>query len=213
MKTALVTGHLGFIGSHLVRSLTDDGYKVTGLDVRENNNDICWCPLPKNVDEVYHLAAQTNAYSTNATLDAEVNILGSIRIFSLYKDKVRYASSAMVNHPKTPYAISKLAAEHYAKLYGVRIVRFPNIFGLGGHSCADRFDEDAEIIIYGDGSQKRTYAPVDAAVYALRNRASPDIYVLGGTDYTVLDIANMYPDKPRKFLPMREFDFIDGVQK
>jgi nucleoside-diphosphate-sugar epimerase len=33
VKTALVTGSAGFVGSHFVKRLTDEGYKVTGLDV------------------------------------------------------------------------------------------------------------------------------------------------------------------------------------
>lgn len=38
MKTALVTGHQGFVGRHMVRALETDGYTVTGLDILDRPN-------------------------------------------------------------------------------------------------------------------------------------------------------------------------------
>jgi nucleoside-diphosphate-sugar epimerase len=35
VKTALVTGHLGFIGTHVAAAVADAGYKVTGLDIAD----------------------------------------------------------------------------------------------------------------------------------------------------------------------------------
>lgn len=39
-KRALVTGHLGFIGRHVLRRLSSLGYSVTGFDVRDENGPI-----------------------------------------------------------------------------------------------------------------------------------------------------------------------------
>jgi len=73
MKTALVCGAGGFIGHHLVKRLVQDGYRVTGvdlkvpefgethadefklLDLREPEN--CAAAVGDGFDEVYQLAA------------------------------------------------------------------------------------------------------------------------------------------------------------
>jgi nucleoside-diphosphate-sugar epimerase len=73
MKTALVCGAGGFIGHHLVKRLAQDGYRVTGvdlkypefgethadefkiLDLREAEN--CAAAVGDGFDEVYQLAA------------------------------------------------------------------------------------------------------------------------------------------------------------
>ena len=41
---ALVTGSLGFVGHYLRGELEQNGYEVTGIDVREAENTIC-CDL------------------------------------------------------------------------------------------------------------------------------------------------------------------------
>ena len=39
MKKVLVTGHLGFIGVHLVRLLKEQGFYVVGIDNNYFNSD------------------------------------------------------------------------------------------------------------------------------------------------------------------------------
>ena len=54
----LVTGSEGFIGSLLVLKLKSKGYNVVEWD--EKNGDISTSPIElKNIDHVFHLAAQT----------------------------------------------------------------------------------------------------------------------------------------------------------
>ncbi len=206
----LVTGHCGFVGTHLCVRLHKRNIDVIGLDLKEGN-DILYCDLP-DADRVYHLAAQTNAQDTDAIHDARTNIMGSLRIFKRYGDRVVHASSSMVNYPVTPYAISKKAAEDYARLFGAGIVRFCNLWGDGGHSVIDVFDRAEVLDIRGSGEQLRTYAPVHKAVEALLYARPGQLVILPGVDGTVNYIATMFPWKQRVYSPALASDLLDGRQ-
>lgn len=203
----LVTGHLGFVGRHLMRRL--GGAAVVGLDRNKppgsSFRDLMNCKLPE-ADRVYHLAAQTDAQCVDATLDAQQNIMGTLRLLERYGSRVVLASTSMVNYPLLPYAISKGACEAYAKMYGAAIVRFPNLYGDGGHSVVDVFRRAETMEIRGTGQQKRTYAKVEDAVEALLDARAGTLTVLPGEHLTVNQVADMYPDKPRVFVPGSDFD-------
>ncbi len=209
--TSLVTGARGFIGRHLCDALLARQEGVIRVDLKDGL-DVLTCGLP-DVDQVYHLAAQTNAYFEDAEIDAQANILGSLRIFKRYGSRVVFASSAMVNYPTTPYAIAKRACEAYAAIYGASVVRLPNVTGEGGHSVFEAFKAADELKIYGTGEQLRSYAPVDRAVAALMGHAGKrGVRVVGGVNWTVNQVAEQYPDKPRRYLPARPFDMMDARQ-
>lgn len=58
MKKALVTGHMGFVGRHLLPALKDDCWDVTGIDIKEGND--CrdfFKEDTSHFDLVVHLAA------------------------------------------------------------------------------------------------------------------------------------------------------------
>lgn len=208
---SLVTGSEGFIGRHLCEALRARGDVVIGLDLK-SGEDVCDCDLP-DANLVFHLAAQTNAYFEDAIVDAEVNIIGSLRIFRRYGSRTVFASSAMVNYPATPYAIAKRACEAYAALYGVAVVRLPNVTGRGGHSVFEAFEAADELMIYGSGEQRRSYVSVDKAVSALMEHAGKGgVRVVGGVDLTVNQVADMHPGKPRRHLPARPLDMMDARQ-
>ena len=115
MKTALVTGDLGFIGPHLCRALQSfegGAYTVIGLDwKRGQHEDIRYCTLPQ-ADICFHLAAQTKAQTKETRLDADINIMGTLHILERYREKVVFAAAWPATNPVTPYAISKHACEH-----------------------------------------------------------------------------------------------------
>lgn len=202
----LVTGHMGFVGQHLMRELFRRGaLQVFCIDLTHGDN-ITNCRLPNEITKVYHLAAQTNAQSERAEADAYVNIIGTVRLLEKYGNRVVLASSSAINYPHTPYAISKLSCELYARMYGAAIVRFCNLYGEGGHSCWDVFERDHEITIYGNGEQVRTYAPVQRAVEELIDARPGVTRVLAGTDYSVNQLAAKYPHKTVRRLMARRHD-------
>jgi len=214
VKTALVTGDLGFIGQHLCRALSTSGeYEVFGLDWQRGiHEDIRLCELPP-VDVCFHLAAQTRAQTTNVIDDASLNIGATLRILEKYREKVVFAAAWPATNPVTPYAISKHACEHYCSLYGARMVRLCNITGPGGRGVIEAFAKADVLKIAGDGSQKRTYASVERAVAAFINAvdAPPGtLDVLHGTELTVLEIAELfYPTKRREFVEQHANDAAD----
>lgn len=204
MKTALVTGDLGFIGQHLCRALRVREYTVIGLDwQRGMHEDIRTCRLPQ-ADVCFHLAAQTRARTTATQKDASINIMGTIRILETYRERVVFAAAWPATNPVTPYAISKHACEHYCSLYGARMVRMCNVTGPGGHGVMELFAKADVLQIAGDGKQKRTYAPVHRAIAAFIEAASSPpgtLHILEGTELSVLEIAELfYPTKQIKFV-------------
>ncbi len=140
-RRVLVTGGAGFIGSHLVDTLLDRGFRVTVLDnlntgVRTNINadadfvegdvrntdDIsrAFYPTP---DIVCHLAGQASIRLAwaNPEADLNVNVVGTLNILSAIKKhrtpRLLYASSMMIyGDPQilpTPETAPALPVAHY----------------------------------------------------------------------------------------------------
>ena len=202
----VVTGSEGFIGGHLVEALLIAGHEVVGLD-RKTGHDITNCDLP-NADLAFHLAAQTDATSAGAYTGAETNVMGLLRVLMRYHGAGGVGSSAMVEHPVTPYAITKLAGEKYCAIYGASVVRLCNIFGPGGHSVIDRFASDETLTVFGSGCQTREYAHVAQAVSLFMRELGErqPLRVLRGERLSVLDVLARFPGKPHRFAPARAFD-------
>lgn len=147
----LVTGSAGFIGSHLVDYLIEQGYEVVGIDnfltgdkVNVNPKstfyeaDIRDLKQMQDIFEaekpewVFHIAAnpRTQLSVTDPILDNDINITGTLNILLVSRDtevkKVIFASSCILYSPNTPYYVSKLAGEEYMKvfctLYGLQTI-------------------------------------------------------------------------------------------
>lgn len=219
----LVTGGAGFIGSHLVDRLMNEGYEVVVLDnfsagkignvqrhlgsgnfhlVRgdlRNLEDVRKAVGDVNV--VFHLAAIVNVPLSieDPLLVNDVNVRGTLNLLEAsVKENVEdfiYISTCAVygeacylpineEHPimpLSPYAISKLAAEHYCKIFhqihGLKTacLRFFNVYGPrqseGPYSGVitqfiSRLRQNKPPIIYGDGEQTRDFLYVKDAVEA-----------------------------------------------
>ena len=188
----LITGHMGFIGSYLIKEFKE----FIGLDKKEGNN-ILNCDLP-DADVVIHLAAEPGVIASmeDPYSNAETNILGTIRLAKRYKDsKFIFASSGGTIQESiiSPYGLSKKTCEEYIKLLcnDYVILRFPNVYGKGSRSVADKFLNN-DVVIYGDGSANRTYGYVNDIVRGITQSIdwNQGTYKLGSNqNYTVLEIA------------------------
>ena len=127
---ALVTGHLGFIGSHVYEHLLSHGHEVDGYDIPY---DICDFKTNKKYDVVIHLAANAAIREAieNPDLFWENNVVKSKPIFDYCRDnniRCLYASSASVYEWWiNAYAISKKVNEIQAPPNSVGM-RFFNVW-------------------------------------------------------------------------------------
>jgi len=159
--------------------------------------------LLQGIDCVYHLAARVSVPQSilyprdyNA-----VNVGGTVSVMEAMRDagvrRVVFTSSGAVYgeqvsqpvredlppNPDSPYAVSKLAAEHYVRtigtLWGIETVslRIFNAYGPGqpippSHApVIPRFLRQAlrggSIVVFGDGTQTRDFVYIDDVVDAL----------------------------------------------
>lgn len=132
----LVTGGSGFIGSHLVQKLLDEGYNVSVLDLRKPIQDVEW--IKRDIREdlgtafadftyVFHLAALANARksSEDSKLCFDMNIIGTLNVLNAALkgdvERVFLASSSWVSgaqegdivNEKSPFNL-----EHINTIYG-----------------------------------------------------------------------------------------------
>ena len=156
----------------------------------------------KGIDYILHQAALPSvprSISDPGTTN-EVNISGTLNILSAAKDlkvkRVVIASSSsiygdteilpkkedMIPNPLSPYAVSKLATEYYAKVFyklynlSVVVLRYFNVFGQNQNPdsqysavipkfCKAILKNDRPII-FGDGTQTRDFTHVSNVVNA-----------------------------------------------
>lgn len=146
----LVTGSLGYIGSHLCRLLTGLGHNVSGWDNlfhNEANIDYCntvnmdFTHIPyyrsDRYDVVVHLGGRS-VVPQSMIEPAEyyrVNTMGTDNLLNnISTDHFIFASTSSAFEMKSPYARSKVAAEDIIKqkAKGYTIFRFFNVSGTDG---------------------------------------------------------------------------------
>lgn len=221
MKTVLITGGAGFIGSHVADRFVTEGWAVHVVDNLYNGRksnvpaaasfhevdirDAAAAELVRTLapDVLVHLAAQMDVRKSVAdpAFDAQVNVLGSLNLLEAVqrhspRTRVVFSSTGgaiygdftvppnvetFSKNPESPYAISKLAVEHYLAYYGrvhgieYAVVRYANVYGprQDPHGEAGvvaifcgRILAGEPLTVFGDGLQTRDYVYVGDVVDA-----------------------------------------------
>ena len=188
MTSYLVTGHRGFIGSHIYDALPAN--KI-GVDLKEGEDILEQLPETE-VDIVFHLAALPRVeYSVkNPSYTLKHNVLGTSRLLEWAKNhgakRVVFSSSSAVygegNGPVSPYGLHKLMGEMecrlYSQLYDLDTVslRYFNAYAedqpFGGaystviSAWMEMIRTGRPLRLDGDGEQTRDYVHVDDIVSA-----------------------------------------------
>jgi UDP-glucose 4-epimerase len=214
--------------------------QVLAPDVHFTRGDVNDRPklwtLLQDVDVVYHLAARISVQESvlyprdyNA-----VNVGGAVSLMEAIRDvgikRVVLASSGAVYgdqgdqpltesvtpNPRSPYAVSKLAAEYYVRtiggLWGIETVslRIFNAYGPGQHLPAShppvvphylrQSQRGGTLVAHGDGSQTRDYVYVDDVVSGMVAAATaPNVNGLvinigSGTETSIRDLVKLVLD-------------------
>jgi nucleoside-diphosphate-sugar epimerase len=190
----------------------------------------------EGVDVILHQGALPSVpRSVNAPLTTnEVNVTGTLNLLIAARyagvQRVVYASSSsvygnaelmpkresMALAPLSPYAVSKLAGEHYCRafyaVYGLETVclRYFNVFGphqdpLSQYAAVVprfivRMLRGESPVIYGDGNQSRDFTFVDNVVHAnLLAATAPGVAgevfnIACGERHTVLQLVSLLND-------------------
>jgi nucleoside-diphosphate-sugar epimerase len=179
--------------------------------------DMDLAPILDGADQVFHLAAQAGvraSWGREFAHYTEHNVLATQRLLeaalAAHTPRLVYASSSSVYgdapslplredavcRPLSPYGVTKLAAEHLARLYernhGLPTVslRFFTVYGprqrpdMAFHRFLAAARDDRALTVYGDGLQTRDFTFVDDIVSATRAAALSgrpgSVYNVGG---------------------------------
>jgi len=177
MKTVLVTGGAGFIGSHLVQSLLDRGSMVLCLDnfftgskenilhlVAEPNFELIRhdvvVPILLEADDIYHLACPASPvhYQNNPIKTLKTSVLGTLNMLGLAKrTKGRFLLSSTSEIYGDPEIHPQ--PETYQG----------NVNPVGPRACYDEGKRAAETLTVG----YRDYNHVDVAIARIFNTYGP----------------------------------------
>lgn len=238
MYKALITGDMGFVGKHLRAHLEDLGWEVYGLSGRSGFDIRDYEVVRNTLDRlrpthIFHLAGQAFVPESfvNPHRTFEVNTLGSLNILeavrqlgiktnihmagtseeygdSLYGEGV--TTELTTPNPLSPYAISKLAMDHLARLYsqsyGLHVV-VTRAFNHAGPGRGEMYAESAwakqivevelgrrEVVEHGNLESVRNYTDVRDIVkaYTLAIDLPPGTYnVCSDQNVTMQSILNM----------------------
>jgi UDP-glucose 4-epimerase len=225
MKTYLVTGAAGFIGSHIRDALREAGAATSGVD-----RDSPWPTF--RFDTIVHCAALTRIQPSflNPHDTLAINLGLTLRTLDFAREcgaRVIYAGSSTCNGDvyANPYALSKHLGEEacrmYSKLYKVpcAIARFYNVYGPrqiedGPYATAmgiweRKHREGKPLPMCGNGEKRRDWTHVEdvvSAVLAIDAWLESDVvtfHVGTGRNVSVAEVLaafggqiEQFPDRP-----------------
>jgi len=225
---------------HQVRGLDDlstGDPQALAPDVHFTRGDVNDRPklwtLLQEVDCVYHLAARVSVQESilypgkynAANVDGTVSLMEAMRDAgirrvvlassgAIYGDQqVQPLSEGLSPKPRSPYAVSKLAAEYYVRtigtLWGIETVslRIFNAYGPGQHLPPSHAPvvpyflrqalRDGTLVVHSDGQQTRDYVYVDDVTAAMVAAATAPglnglvINVGSSTETSVRDLVRL----------------------
>lgn len=184
-----VTGHKGFIGTHLLRVLKDESIDVTGYDLKDGDDIRDYDKMVeamKGHDVVVHLAAFVSVPGSweDPRNCFDHNVMGTMNVVQAASEVgvkgIVYASSAAIYEgTSSPYALSKKIGEDILKSFRDKIgsisLRFFNIYGPGQNLeyagvipiFQDNMRRTGAVTIFGDGKQTRDFIHVGDVVQAI----------------------------------------------
>lgn len=173
VRSVLVTGAAGLIGSAVVRLLLSKNVKVVACDDfsigewRGDNDHLTWEQLSVTspllaerlgaykFDAVVHCAAHPGGRSLiEPALDVEVNALGSMRLFewcAKSRTPVIYTSSTIVYGEQPPRPIPESTSLNPGTIYGVCKVACENFLRILGEGCGLKWTVLRLFATYGAG--------------------------------------------------------------
>jgi len=136
----MLTGHRGFIGSHLLKRLTKK-HSVVGFDLKDgwdrdklnNSQDLTTCELKEEFDLIIHLAGKSGVRESMKDPAGywQNNVEVTKRILERYSNtRILIASSSSAYEPHlNPYAASKHIVEEAAACYpNTLCMRFHTVY-------------------------------------------------------------------------------------
>lgn len=239
MRKAWITGSNGFVGRHLVAELEKQGgWEIQVFDRAFGNNLLDYEELRTVLDiyrpdAIFHLAAQAFVPESfaNPQRTFEVNTIGSLNILEAVRQlgiitRIHMAGTSeeygdslhgegetdelTLPNPLSPYAISKLAMDHlarlYAQSYGLQVV-VTRAFNHAGPGRGEMYAESAfakqiaeveldrrEVVEHGNLETVRNYTDVRDIVraYILAvNLPSGTYNICSDQSVTMQSIMNM----------------------
>jgi len=214
MKTVMVTGSAGYIGSNLCKVLVQEGYNIIQVD-KAFGDDIMNTDLHQyhNVGYVVHLAAISSIGECQENKQQAIkdNVLATTKISNYAKDyhiPIIFASSQAVKTPDSSvYAMTKYIGEECFKLSNrYSILRFANVFG-GDNFIDEKTSVVAKfirakkshqpLIINGTGDQTRDFIHVHdicTAIMKCIDIGSTELTcdVGTGVETSILEVARLF---------------------
>uniref|UniRef100_A0A452FDD3 UDP-glucuronic acid decarboxylase 1 n=1 Tax=Capra hircus TaxID=9925 RepID=A0A452FDD3_CAPHI len=219
-KRILVTGGMGFVGSHLTDKLMMDGHEVTVHWIGHTNfeliNHDMLEQLYVEVDQIYHLASPASPpnYMYNPIKTLKTNTFGTLNMLGLAKQvgaRLFLAFTSEVYgdpevHPQTEdYRVTEIMCYVSMKQEGmeVHVARIFNTFGSRMHMNNGRVVSNfilqalqgEPLTVYRSGSQTRAFQYVSDLVHDLvalmdSNVRSP-VNLGNPEEHTILEFAQL----------------------